>query len=289
MLNFKHYFLAENIETAYEELLKNRKNRVIGGGSYLRLSNTELNTIIDLEKLGLNKIIDEDDFIRIGAMVSFRELETSPIIQKYFNGVIVDAVSGILGVQFRNNVTVGASVFSKYGFSDLITALLSVNSKIVLYKHGEETLESFLKSKKILKDILVEIKLPKKTGSGIFKCVRKSSTDYSILNLAISEEERENKMQYKVCVGATPKRAAIAYKFSEYLNNLSEELKTIEYNKKEEFLQRKLDEKVMNLIEKDIVFESNTRATDLYRKILAKNLIKKSVLEVICSGNKSNS
>ena len=41
MINFKNYFLAENIEDAYEELLNNRKNRIIGGGSYLRLSNLD--------------------------------------------------------------------------------------------------------------------------------------------------------------------------------------------------------------------------------------------------------
>ncbi|MBP6322580.1 MAG: FAD binding domain-containing protein [Fusobacteriaceae bacterium] len=287
MINFKNYFLAENIEDAYEELLKNRKNRIIGGGSYLRLSNLELHTIIDLEKIGLNQITEDDDYIKIGAMVTFRELETNPIIKNYFDGVISDAVSGILGVQFRNNVTVGATVFSKYGFSDLNTALLAVNAEVILYKNGKETLENFLKSKKILKDILVEIKLPKKNGKSVFKCVRKSSTDYSIINLAVSQ--CENKKNYRVCIGATPKRATVAYKFSDYLNTLSEELKIIDNDKKKEFLEKRLNENVLSLIDQDITFESNTRATDLYRRILAKNLIKKSVMEVICSGNKSNS
>ena len=49
-------------------------------------------------------------------MTTLRDLEVSPILNKYFNGVIGNCVKDIIGVQFRNVVTVGASVFSKYGF-----------------------------------------------------------------------------------------------------------------------------------------------------------------------------
>ena len=52
-------------------------------------------------------------------------VETYPVFNQYFNGVLPKSVSQIMGVQFRNIATVGASVYAKYGFSDLITPLFS--------------------------------------------------------------------------------------------------------------------------------------------------------------------
>ena len=112
----------QSLEEAYEILMKRKNNIVIGGSAFLRMGEKRIGTGIDLSNLNLNLIEETSDYIKIGAMTTLRDLEVSPILNKYFNGVISNSVKDIIGVQFRNVVTVGASVFSKYGFSDLIVA-----------------------------------------------------------------------------------------------------------------------------------------------------------------------
>ncbi|MGL5232569.1 MAG: FAD binding domain-containing protein [Fusobacteriaceae bacterium] len=273
MLNFKNYFLADSVSLAYEELMKNKKNVIIGGGSYLRLGNSELNTVISLDKLEMEFIKEDSDYITLGPMVNFRELETNDIIKKYCNGIISESVSGILGVQFRNNATLGATVFSKYGFSDLITALLAVDAKVVLFKQGELTLKEYLAVEQTEKDILVEVKLPKNSQYGVFKCVRKSSTDYSIVNVGVVKDKNNN---YTVTVGARPSRAKIAENFSKEITSI---IKNIE-NKNIELLEEKLTKELLGIIDEELIFGDNMRGSGKYRCLLSKNLIKMAVMEV---------
>lgn len=273
MLNFKNYFLADSVSLAYEELMKNKKNVIIGGGSYLRLGNSELNTVISLDKLEMEFIKEDSDYIILGPMVNFRELETNDVIKNYCNGIISESVSGILGVQFRNNATLGATVFSKYGFSDLITALLAVDAKVVLFKQGELTLKEYLAVEQTEKDILVEVKLPKNSQYGVFKCVRKSSTDYSIVNVGVVKDKNNN---YTVTVGARPSRAKIAENFSKEITSI---IKNIE-NKNIELLEEKLTKELLGIIDEELIFGDNMRGSGKYRCLLSKNLIKMAVMEV---------
>ncbi|MGL5055431.1 MAG: FAD binding domain-containing protein [Fusobacteriaceae bacterium] len=273
MLNFKNYFLADSVSLAYEELMKNKKNVIIGGGSYLRLGNSELNTVISLDKLEMEFIKEDSDYIILGPMVNFRKLETNDVIKNYCNGIISESVSGILGVQFRNNATLGATVFSKYGFSDLITALLAVDAKVVLFKQGELTLKEYLAVEQTEKDILIEIKLPKNSQYGVFKCVRKSSTDYSIVNVGVVKDKNNN---YTVTVGARPSRAKIAENFSKEITSI---IKNIE-NKNIELLEEKLTKELLGIIDEELIFGDNMRGSGKYRCLLSKNLIKMAVMEV---------
>ena len=273
MLNFKNYFLADSVSLAYEELMKNKKNVIIGGGSYLRLGNSELNTVISLDKLEMEFIKEDSDYIILGPMVNFRKLETNDVIKNYCNGIISESVSGILGVQFRNNATLGATVFSKYGFSDLITALLAVDAKVVLFKQGELTLKEYLAVEQTEKDILVEVKLPKNSQYGVFKCVRKSSTDYSIVNVGVVKDKNNN---YTVTVGARPSRAKIAENFSKEITSI---IKNIE-NKNIELLEEKLTKELLGIIDEELIFGDNMRGSGKYRCLLSKNLIKMAVMEV---------
>ncbi|MFR4764682.1 MAG: FAD binding domain-containing protein, partial [Paraclostridium sordellii] len=141
------------LEEAYSILVKRKNNQILGGTAFLRMGKKRIGTGIELSNLGLDYIKEDDEFIEIGAMTTLRSLEISPIINKYFNGIIKNAVRDIIGVQFRNVVTVGASVFSKYGFSDVIVALLSLDTYVELYNGGIIPLDEFL-NKKIERDIL---------------------------------------------------------------------------------------------------------------------------------------
>lgn len=259
MFTFKNFFAASTIEEAYNELMKNKKNVLLGGTSYLRMGNTNYNTAIDISNVDeIDKVIEKEDSIEIGAMVSFREIETNELLFNYFP-VLSHAVEDIVGVQLRNNVRIGATVFTKHGFSDLITALLCLDSYVVLYKGGVLKLEEFLKEKETRKDILTKIIIKKEKLKSSFQCVRKSKADYSILNLAISKNE---KGEVRISVGARPGKAVLAYETMEHIS-------------------KGFDKKTASeIIRRELKFDNNMRGSKEYRELLSMALLEKALKEV---------
>lgn len=258
MFTFTNFFSASNIEEAYNELMKNKKNVVLGGTSYLRMQNTHYNTAIDISNVGLDTIVEKEDCFEIGAMVTFRQLEIDEKLLKWFP-VISNSVRDIVGVQLRNNVRIGATVFTKHGFSDLITGLLSLDTYVVFHKGGEIRLEDFLNEKEIRRDILVKIIIKKENLKTSFKSLRKSKADYAVLNVAVSKNEDG---KFRVSVGARPSKAVLAHKTMDYLAENFD------------------DEVAGNILKDEITFGSNMRGTKEYRELLAKALLSKALKEV---------
>lgn len=264
MFSFSKFFPAQTLQEAYDELLKNKKNIILGGTSYLRMENTSYNTAIDLSCLDLDYIREEEEYIHIGAMTSFREIETNPIILNLFDGLLSKSVNNIIGIQFRNNVTVGATVFSKYGFSDLIPALLSLDTTVVLFNGGEIPLEEYLSAEGRTRDILVDIKIRKSKGKGSFKSIRKSKTDYAITNTAVTNENGI----FRIAVGVRPGKAKLAHKAMDILNNSDN-------------ITDEVIDKACNSITEEITFGSNMRGSSEYRAAISKVITKRAIKEVL--------
>ena len=262
MFSFKNYLAVTSLEEAYSELLKNKKNIVLGGTSYLRMGNVAYNTAIDLSNLSLNYIKEEEKYVHIGAMVSFRDLETNEITQKLFDGILDRCVRGIIGVQFRSNVTVGATVFSKYGFSDLIPTLLAMGATVVPYDGGEISLEDYLKETELRRDILVEVKI-KKDGRGSFQSIRKSKTDYAIINTCVTKTEAG----IRVAIGVRPGKAVLSYKAMEILNSNE--------------ISDEVIDRACEAMGEEVSFGSNMRGTGEYRRAVSKTLVKRAIKEVL--------
>ena len=220
-----------------------------------------IGTGIDLSALNLNLIEESSDYIEIGAMTTLRDLEVNPILNKYFDGVLPKSVRDIIGIQFRNVVTVGGSVFSRYGFSDLIVGLLALETEVELYNGGRMLLEEFL-NKNYEKDILVKLYIKKNNANAVYKCMRNSRSDYPILNISVSKTDNN----FKICVGARPQRATVAYKASEFLSNNE--------------LNEENIIKASEIASEELVFGSNMRASKEYRKAVCKSLVKNALMEV---------
>ncbi|MBR8700384.1 hypothetical protein IX317_000034 [Fusobacterium sp. DD29] len=264
MFSFKNYIAPSTMEEAYNELLKNKKNIILGGTSYLRMGNVSFNTAIDLSNLSLSYIKEEKDFVRIGAMTNFRELETNEITKKLYSGILSQCVRHILGVQFRRNVTVGATVFSKYGFSDLIPTLLSMDTTVVLYNGGEIPLEDYLNEKGLRRDILVELKIRNLNGKGSFQSIRKSKTDYAITNCCVTKDENG----IRVAIGVRPGKATLALKTMEILNQAPQ-------------LNDEIIDEACNHITDDVTYGGNMRGSKEYREAVSKVLVNRAIKEVL--------
>jgi CO/xanthine dehydrogenase FAD-binding subunit len=267
------------LEDAYAILVKQRNNLVLGGCAFLRLGTKRIGTGIDLTKLKLDQIREQDDYIEIGAMVTFRELETHPALIKAFNGILPKAVGNIIGVQFRNSVTVGGSVFSKYGFSDLIAALLALDTEVELYKGGLMPLQEFL-LKPYQKDLLTHIRIRKEDRQASYQNLRISASDFPVLTVAVSCSEES----WKIAVGARPRTAQLALKAAEQLGQ------AVSAGTSDGTIEGTIHETTLDSIcaqvAEELSFGTNARGTAGYRKEICKVLVKRGVKEVLACKSK---
>lgn len=203
MVTIKEYVRAQSLEEAWQ-LNQKKKNRIFGGMLWIRLSRGSVNTAIDLCDLELDKIEETEDEFSIGASVSLRELELHEGMERYTNGAVRNALKDIVGVQFRNMATVGGSIWGRFGFSDVLTVFLAMDTYVELYKGGIVPLEQFNAMKKD-NDILVRLIVKKTQGKVVYTSMRNQRTDFPVLACSLSQVNGE----YRASIGARPAKAML--------------------------------------------------------------------------------
>lgn len=133
-----------------------KPNRILGGMIWLKMETINVGTAIDLSGLGLDTIEETEDSFSIGAMVTLRQLEQHPGLVAYTHGAMREAVRHIVGVQLRNLATVGGSIYSRFGFSDVLTMFLAMDCDVELYKGGILPLQEYAQ-RPYDRDILVRL------------------------------------------------------------------------------------------------------------------------------------
>lgn len=144
VLKFGTYVRVGNAAEAYELLQKNRNNKIVGGGIWMRLGSRRVATAIDLSACGLDQIEETETEFRIGAMCTLRQLERHAGLNALVNNVFEFAVHDIVGVQLRNTATVGGSIYGRFGFSDVLSAFLALDSYVELTGAGRVPLAEFV-------------------------------------------------------------------------------------------------------------------------------------------------
>lgn len=245
---------------AYKTLTAKRFNTVLGGCAWLRMGSLTIPTGVDLSKLNLAYINDCADTIEVGAMATLRAVEKSQALAEYGNGILPQAVSNIIGVQFRNVATVGGSIFARFGFSDVITALLALDAEVELYQAGRMSLAEFL-DKPRTKDILVKLIIHKTKRMAAYQALRNSASDFPILTVAVSKLDAE----WKIAVGARPAKAKLAIEAAKLLTD---------------GITPEAIENAAQAAAAELSFGDNMRASAEYRQEMCKVLIRRAIAEV---------
>ncbi|MBR4982956.1 MAG: FAD binding domain-containing protein [Lachnospiraceae bacterium] len=259
MITIKEYVRVKTLEEAWQ-LNQNKMNRILGGMLWMRLGSGMVNTAIDLSELGLDAIEENEEEFSIGAMVSLRDLEVHEGLNCYTNNAVKNALKDIVGVQFRNMATVGGSIWGRFGFSDVLTVFLALDTYVELYKGGIVPLEEFA-NRKADNDILVRLIVKKVSGKVVYSAMRNQSTDFPVLTCAVSNVNGT----YKAVVGARPAKAAVYYdKENRLINGETEEARKM-------FAEDVA--KVANT-------QSNARGSKEYRTHLMKVLVSRGLVEL---------
>ncbi len=246
MAQYKNYVIAQTLDEAYA-LNAKKSTVIVAGNMWLRMCGMRRQTALDLSALGLDYIKEDEQGFTIGAMTTLRTMETHAALNAAFGGVFARAFEPIVGTQFRNGATVGGSVFSRFGFSDVSTLLLAMGAKVVTHARGEVPLDEFQKEKWD-RDILTAIRIEKGRSAAI-ESVRLSKTDIPVLVCAASADERG----VRVVLGSRPARAVIVAE-----NARPEEL---------DYMR----------MAADIPMGSNARASEAYRRKVAPVLMERAV------------
>ena len=203
MVTIQNYVRAGSLEEAYE-LNQKKTSLILGGMLWTKMQNRRIQTAIDLCDLDLDRIGENEEEFSIGAMVSLRQLELHAGLNEYTHGAVKNAVKDIVGVQFRNLATVGGSIWGRFGFSDVLTVFLAMDTYVELFCGGMVPLREFVNRKQD-RDILVRVIVKKRAGCFAYLSVRNQSTDFPVLACAASCIEGE----YRLSVGARPARAML--------------------------------------------------------------------------------
>lgn len=204
MFQAKEYVKPASLEEAYR-LCQKRSSVVVGGMMWLKMETIRKQTIVDLSDLGLGEIRESEEEFQIGAMVTLRMLETDEGLNREFDGVFKECTRHIVGVQFRNGATIGGSVYGRFGFSDILTALLALDTEVELYHGGRMPLAEFAARPRQVteRDILTYVYVKKDKRKAAYLSERRTSTDFPLIACCGARTD----WGWQFAVGARPGKA----------------------------------------------------------------------------------
>lgn len=260
MFRAEDYVKVTNLEEAYE-LSQKRSSLIVGGMVWLKMTSLTKKVIVDLSGLGLDQIEETEQEFRIGCMCTLRQLEVHPGLNEYFDGIFKECTRHIVGVQMRSCATVGGSIYSRFGFSDLLTCMMALDTWVELYHEGLIPLKEFaarpLSGKD--RDILVRIVIRKDGRRAAYVTQRNSRTDFPVIACCVARLDQK----WYVSVGARPARASV----TEILNDGEKSLTQLAALAADEF-----------------EYGSNVRAGAGYRKHLAAVYVRR-LMEKLTEGS----
>ena len=162
----------------------------------MRLSTRPVGTVIDLTDCGLDAIDEVSDdpvfgrALRIGAYVTLGTFERDGRVADATDGTASCAVRDIVGVQFRNLVTVGGSVCGRFGFSDVCLLLLALGADLEFVGAGRTSIEAFLLDTAPCRDVLTHVIVPACPVRASYQAVRRQATDFPLINACAARTKR---------------------------------------------------------------------------------------------------
>lgn len=260
-MEIKEYVRPASLDEAYS-LVVEKKGFPLGGGAWVHMNVRSVELAVDLSALKLDYIVDKGDTVEIGAMATARQIETSALLNQAFSGAFARATEHLVGVQLRNLITIGGTVAGKYGFSDLLTLLLALDAKLMLYRDKTIEIASFLTAARET-PFLIEKIIVAKNALVAFQSVRVTQNDFAILNACAAFHPGKG---WQIAVGARPAAARLALKAAQYLD-----------------MNRKPDEHTAKeagrLASEEISFSSDVRGSDEYRKLVCETLVMRAIME----------
>lgn len=214
--------IADNLSEAYAIWTKT-KGTYLAAGTVILVNHAHKDVLISLERIpGLNTIEEFDDYITIGANVTFDEIENSKVVKEKARA-LWQASCSVGGPQIRNRATIGGNVGCFSVSSDSVTALMALEAEATVFNGTVcsqipvSELEPFLHG-----EIITGFRIPCGAEASVFEKVgRRNALAVAQVNMAVVR--RNGKIRIAVgCVGPKVilcrKTAELVSSGPEYIN-----------------------------------------------------------------------
>jgi carbon-monoxide dehydrogenase medium subunit len=270
-----------SLAEASELLLKHRDEaRPIAGGTTLVILMKQRAVhypyLVDLQSIpGLNQIAQEADGIRIGALVTQRAVELSPLVRNSFS-VVAEAFSRIGNVRVRETASVGGNLAHADYRLDPPPPLLLLKSEVTLFGPGGSRvipLKNFFKGmyETALEpgEILVDVKVPYMPPGSEAVYLRHSAlsaNDWPCLGVAafVSKENgRVRELRLALSgVAATP----VSVVGLEFVRDCS--------------LDDSVLDRILSVVDEQIAPFSDLRGSEWYKRRMARVFVKRAIAQL---------
>jgi putative selenate reductase FAD-binding subunit len=188
------YHRPKNLEEALR-LLAEPDTVPLAGGTTL-LAEKSSAAVVDLQDLGLDGIHLEDGQLRLGAMTRLVDLDDYLLAQDDAEDgdrpgscmpLLRRAIRQAGPNTYRNAATIGGVVGARLPDSELLAALLALETEIALHEPGETTLtlQEYLGPDERPAGLITEILLPWEEGKGASERVARTPADYPIVSVTV--------------------------------------------------------------------------------------------------------
>jgi carbon-monoxide dehydrogenase medium subunit len=193
------YLRPQTLEEALSLLNQHgKKAKLIAGGTdvivMIKQKTMMPEVLISLRRIpGLDQI-RYDGSLKIGAMVTHRDIEKSEVIRKEFSA-LTDAADALGSIQIRNVATIGGNICTAAPSADTATPLLVLGTLVKIKSLSEERRvpiegfftgpgETILKKGEMVTELVIPKPLPN-TGSAYYKLQRRLALDLPILGVSV--------------------------------------------------------------------------------------------------------
>lgn len=201
----KEYYRPETIAEAIRLLQSKETNSVpLAGGTVLSHYQRDPISVVDLQKLNLNYVQENESDYEIGATATLSQIEECIKFPE-----LVDVIRLQAGRNKRNSGTIGGLVTMADGRSPLLAALLALDVKMVWEPENLNiSLEEWLlqRSKWQEASLIIKFILPKVSLN--FESIARTPKDLPILCIAITKDHLD---RIRTVIGGFGSKPILAY------------------------------------------------------------------------------
>ena len=255
---------------AVSTLLKEDGAKIIAGGTDLLVNRPPgTQSLVDLNRLGLDYVKSDEEGVAIGATTCFTKIIASPILEEQPLLVLKDSAKKIGHYNLRHIATIGGNICNAVPSADAPVALIALDSiSVIKGPDAERTVplgefftfvrETVLKPGEFLKEVKIPIQ-PMKTAAS-FQKIGRTKVDIALVNAAcrITVEDGVIKGS-RIVLGAVAPTPIRAREAESILNGKTPS-----------------DDVVDEAAKKPI---SDLRASAEYRREMSRALVKRAILD----------
>ncbi|MBK8051210.1 MAG: FAD binding domain-containing protein [Anaerolineales bacterium] len=159
---------------------------ILGGGTALvgmleMRARPELETVIDLRMLQLDRLRMDGERLVVGAMVTLTDMIAHPVAGALASGVLVQAARGEGPINLRNAATIGGVVALGEADSEVYAALLALDAAVTMYTRRQTVETVPLRDLQVVDGVITEIAVPLQAARGAIARVARTPSDRPIV------------------------------------------------------------------------------------------------------------